>query len=285
MGARLAFARAQMRRALSLKGIAKILTNPGKVMHFLGTELWDVKYRETPLADQMAVLRRSIAAMAEVSQIDRSPVVPIKVENFVGASAQNADTEELRALFYKYGSDKSTGHNYYLLYSWLLSAKRREDLSMLEIGLGTNNIDVPSNMGLDGKPGASLRAFRDWAPRIRVFGADVDKRVLFAEERIETFYVDQTQPSVLAELAARFPPASFDMIIDDGLHNSEANLNTLLFALPLLKDNGALVIEDIGLADLPYWQIVFGLLAPKYRGTFLDARGGYLALIMPSSRG
>ena len=285
MGARLAFARGQMRRALSLKGIAKILTNPGKVMHFLGTELWDVKYRETPLADQMAVLRRSIAAMAEVSQIDCAPVAPIKVEDFVGASAQNADTEDLRALFQKYGSDKSTGHNYYLLYSWLLSAKRREDLSMLEIGLGTNNIDVPSNMGLDGKPGASLRAFRDWAPRIRVFGADVDKRVLFAEERIETFYVDQTQPSVLAELAARFAPASFDMIIDDGLHNSEANLNTLLFALPLLKDNGALVIEDIGLADLPYWQIVFGLLAPKYRGTFLDARGGYLALILPSSRG
>ncbi|MBA2587658.1 MAG: class I SAM-dependent methyltransferase [Alphaproteobacteria bacterium] len=286
MGARLAFARAQMRRALSPKGIAKILTNPGKVMHFLGTELWDVKYRQTPLAVQIAVLRRSIAAMAEVSQIDRPPVAPVIVEDFVGgSSAGSSDTEELRALFQKYGSDKSTGHNYYLLYSWLLSAKRREDLSMLEIGLGTNNIDVPSNMGLDGKPGASLRAFRDWAPRIRVFGADVDKRVLFAEERIETFYVDQTQPLVLAELAARFAPASFDMIIDDGLHNSEANLNTLLFALPLLKYNGALVIEDIGLADLPYWQVVFGLLTPKYRGTFLDARGGYVALILPSSRG
>lgn len=284
MGARLAFAQQQMRRALSLKGIARILTNPGKVMHFLGTELWDVKYSETPLPAQMAVLRRSIAAMAEVSQIARPQVRPVKVEDFVGSSAGSSDTEELRALFQKYGSDKSTGHNYYLLYAWLLSAKRREELSMLEIGLGTNNIDVPSNMGLDGKPGASLRAFRDWAPRIRVVGADVDKRVLFAEERIETFYVDQTQPAVLAELAARFAPASFDMIIDDGLHNSEANLNTLLFALPLLKDHGALVIEDIGLADLPYWQIVFGLLAPQYRGTFLDARGGYVALILPASR-
>jgi hypothetical protein len=284
MGARLAFARAQMRRAFTLKGIGKILTNPAKVMRFFGTELWDVKYRETPLAVQLSVLRNSLAALAQVSQIAHPPVLPLKVEDFVGSSAGNADTEDLRALFQKYGSDKSTGHNYHLLYSWLLAPRRREDLSMLEIGLGTNNIDVPSNMGLEGKPGASLRAFRDWAPRIRVVGADVDKRVLFAEERIETFYVDQTQPAVLAELAARFAPASFDMIIDDGLHNSEANLNTLLFALPLLKDNGALVIEDIGLGDLPYWQIVFGLLAPNYRGTFLDARGGYVALILPASR-
>jgi hypothetical protein len=64
----------------------------------------------------------------------------------------------------------------------------------------------------------------------------------------------------------------------------QANLNTLLFALPLIKDNGALVIEDIGLSDLPYWQIVFGLLAPKYRGAFLEAQGGYIALILPVSR-
>ena len=284
MGARMAFARAQMRRALSLKGIGRILAKPGKVVHFLGKELWDIKYNDTPPEAQIAVLRRSIAAMAEVSQLGRAPVLPIKVEDFAASTAQAADTEELRALFQKYGSDKSTGHNYYLLYSWLLASRRHNDMAMLEIGLGTNNIDVPSNMGLDGKPGASLRAFRDWAPRLHVFGADVDKRVLFREERIETFYVDQTQPAVLAELAARFAPGSFDMIIDDGLHNSEANLNTLLFALPLLKPDGALVIEDIGLSDLPYWQIVFGLLAPAYRGTFLDARGGYLALILPASR-
>ena len=89
---------------------------------------------------------------------------------------------------------------------------------------------------------------------------------------------------MLAELAARFAPASFDMIIDDGLHNSEANLNTLLFALPLLKPDGALVIEDIGAGDLPYWQIVFGLLSPGYTGAFLEARGGYLAVILPAGR-
>ena len=31
--------------------------------------------------------------------------------------------------------------------------------SLFEIGLGTNNIKVRSNMGLDGKPGASIKSF------------------------------------------------------------------------------------------------------------------------------
>jgi hypothetical protein len=284
MGARLAFARAQMRRAFTLRGIGKVLRHPGKVISFLRNDLWDVKYRETTPAAQLSILRNSLAALSGVSQILRPPVQPIKVEQFVGDGIENADTDALRALFQKYGSDKSTGHNYHLLYSWLLSAKRQDAWTMLEVGLGTNNIDVPSNMGLEGKPGASLRSFRDWAPHARIFGADVDKRILFREERIETFFVDQTQRSTLQELAARFAPASFDLIIDDGLHNSEANLNTLLFALPLIKDDGALVIEDIGLSDLAFWQIVFGLLAPRYNGTFLEARGGYIALILPATR-
>ncbi|MFO1248273.1 MAG: hypothetical protein U1E93_08650 [Alphaproteobacteria bacterium] len=284
MGARSAFFQAQLRRAFTLRGIAGVLRNPGKVFTFLRSELLNVKYNETPLSEQVSVLRHSLDALAQVSQVARPRVAPITVEEFVGASAQSADTEDLRALFQKYGSDKSTGHNYHLLYAWLLSSRRQGDFSMLEIGLGTNNIDVPSNMGLEGKPGASLRSFRDWAPRGKIYGADVDKRVLFAEERIETFYVDQTKPAVLAELAARFAPASFDMIIDDGLHNSEANLNTLLFALPLIKPDGAVVIEDIGFGDLPYWQIVFGLLSPGYTGAFLEARGGYLAVILPAGR-
>ena len=279
MGARLAFATAQMRRALTLGGIGKILRHPGRAVSFLRNDLWDVKYNETSPAAHLSILRNSLEALSGVSQILRPPVRPVKLEDFVGAGIENADTDELRALFQKYGSDKSTGHNYHLLYSWLLGARRRDDLTILEIGLGTNNIDVPSNMGLEGKPGASLRAFRDWAPPSRIYGADVDKRILFREERIETFFVDQTQRGTLQELAARFAPGSFDLIIDDGLHNSEANLNTLLFALPLIKDDGALVIEDIGPGDLPFWQIVFGLLAPKYNGTFLEARGGYMALI------
>ena len=66
--------------------------------------------------------------------------------------------------------------------------------NIFEIGLGTNYKNIVSNMGINGKPGASLRAFRDYCPNASVFGADIDKRILFEEERIKTFYVDQTDP-------------------------------------------------------------------------------------------
>ena len=62
--------------------------------------------------------------------------------------------------------------------------------TLFEIGLGTNNINVRSNMGLDGKPGASLRAFRDYL-NINVYGADVDKGILFEEDKIKTYFIDQ----------------------------------------------------------------------------------------------
>jgi hypothetical protein len=171
-----------------------------------------------------------------------------------------------------------------LIYSWLLARKRQDKLNILEIGLGTNNIDVPSNMGLEGKPGASLRAFRDWAPNSSIFGADVDTRILFSEDRIRTFFVDQTSRDALRNLAASVPAGQLDLIIDDGLHNSEANLNTLLFAIPLIKEDGVIVIEDVGPSDLPFWQIVFGLFAPRYKGVFLDARGGCLVIVSPIGR-
>jgi hypothetical protein len=143
------------------------------------------------------------------------------------AYSRKLDTRELADLFRERGSDKSTYHNYHLVYGHLLAGKRDHALHIVEIGLGTNNIDVPSNMGLFGKPGASLRAFRDWAPHASVFGADVDRRILFMEDRIETFWVDQTDPTSLQDLAMRLSDKKFDLIIDDGLHVPAANFNTI----------------------------------------------------------
>ena len=62
---------------------------------------------------------------------------------------------------------------------------RLNNLNIFEVGLGTNNVDVPSNMGKDGKPGASLRAWRDYFPN-----ADIDTRILFKEDKIQTFYTN-----------------------------------------------------------------------------------------------
>ena len=52
-------------------------------------------------------------------------------------------------------------------------------------------------MGKYGKPGASVKAFRDFFSNANIYGADIDKEILFKEHKISTFYVDQTNINTL----------------------------------------------------------------------------------------
>jgi len=200
-----------------------------------------------------------------------APLKTETLENFVSL-AENQDGRDLAQLFSSYGSDKSTIHNYHYIYEYLLRGKRNAALQILEIGLGTHHPDVPSNMGAEGKPGASLRAFRDWAPHAMIFGADVDQRVLFSENRISTYYVDQLQTDTLRELASRFSPGTFDLLIDDGLHTPEANVNFLNTALDLVKDDGRIVIEDVAEKHLSFWSFVSWALEGRFEVRFIKTR-------------
>ena len=71
---------------------------------------------------------------------------------------------------------------------------KNNNLNIFELGLGTNNTDVAYNMGPSGRPGASLKSWKEFLPNSMIYGADIDKIVLFNEDRIKTFYCDQTNP-------------------------------------------------------------------------------------------
>jgi len=203
--------------------------------------------------------------------LGRAKLSPVPIEQIVtDADAQNA-AEELKSLFTRFGSDKSTGRNYHLLYGEILKSKTKIS-HVLEIGLGTNNLDVASNMGAGGMPGASLRAFREYLPNATIFGADIDKRILFEEARIHTHFVDQTDMASLEALGKKLPDF-IDLIVDDGLHSPNANLAVLAFALERLKNHGWLVIEDIPERAVPFWEVVAALLPDRFPCKLLRAEG------------
>jgi hypothetical protein len=171
------------------------------------------------------------------------------------------DAGELSRLFEQRGSDKSTVHDYHHVYNWILETLgRSRELNLLEVGLGTNNPDLVSTMGVAGVPGASLRAFRDYLPNARIFGADIDRAILFQEERIKTAVVDQLKPDSFDQMADALGCRHFDLIIDDGLHAPDANLNTLRFALSRMRAGCWAVIEDIPDRSLSAWRLVARLL-------------------------
>ena len=177
---------------------------------------------------------------------------------------------ELKSCLDAHGSDKANQNDYHYLYGPILR-DRAAISSVLEIGLGTYNDDIVSHMGADGRPGASLRAFRDFLPNAHIYGADVDARILFREQRIDTFFVDQTDLSSFADLE-RAVPAMLDLVIDDGLHSPNANLATLRFGLAKIRVGGWVVIEDISAAALPVWEIVAALLPDSHRSYILQAQ-------------
>lgn len=202
---------------------------------------------------------------------------PIMIERFVDSSDKSAAAAELRHLYNYYGSDKATKHDYNLLYGSILTP-RDSITALLEVGIGTNNLDVLSNMGIDGKPGASLRAFRDFLPNAQIYGADVDERILFGEERIRTCYVDQTDLASFGAVAGSTSD-DFDLIIDDGLHSPHANLATLLFALGKLKIGGWFVVEDIKESSLPVWQVVAALMPDSYETHLVASKKEFLFVV------
>ena len=121
---------------------------------------------------------------------------------------------------------------------------------VFECGLGTNNPDFQSNMTVDGMPGASLRVWRDYFKNAQIYGADIDKDILFQEDRIKTYYVDQLNTPSIETMWKKIGIHNFDIIIDDGLHTTDANINLFINSFNKLKKNGIYIIEDVHLLEL-----------------------------------
>ena len=180
------------------------------------------------------------------------------------------DSAELARLLTEHGSDKAHNHGYTPAYARIFAELGNKPLSILEIGLGTNAPAAICTMGPQGVPGASVRAFRDFLPNAQVYGADIDRNILFSEERIRTAYVDQLDPASFETMTEELGESRFDLIIDDGLHSPMANLNTLLFGLKAVKDGGYVVIEDIAAGPrLDIWQMVRNVLDPAVYSSVL----------------
>ena len=159
---------------------------------------------------------------------------------------------ELTNLMNFYGSDKggkNNDHNYASYYSQIFSHKKNEIKNFLEIGLGTNNQNIVSNMGPKGVPLASLKAWRDYFINANIYGADIDKNILENDERIKTYYVDQRDPVTIHELFKNLGDINFDVILDDGLHHYDSNICFFENSIKHLKSDGIYIIEDIYYKD------------------------------------
>ena len=169
--------------------------------------------------------------------------------NYVANSSSNSKLTELMNF---YGSDKggrNNHHNYSEYYSELFFNERKNIKNFLEIGLGTNDVNMLSNMGEKGVPLASLKAWRDYFENAIIYGADIDKKILKNHERIKTYFVDQTDPKTIELLFKNIGISDFDVILDDGLHEYNANICLFENSIKFLSNSGIYIIEDVYFKD------------------------------------
>jgi hypothetical protein len=168
-----------------------------------------------------------------------------------------------------YGSDKGSlnissnvymwpAHTYTEIYAEIFSGRRESVLRVFECGIGTNNPILESSMGIKGMPGASLRLWKEYFPNAEIFGADIDKTILFQDNRISTYYVDQLSADSVYELWKSIGNSGeFDLMIDDGLHTFNAAVTLFEGSVSMLRSNGVYIIEDIYIRDLKQFYSYF----------------------------
>jgi hypothetical protein len=192
-----------------------------------------------------------------------SKIIQMKVLNLLKSNNNSnfltyysSDKNYLSKLSHKYSSDKGSiedekgawgwqAHTYTDFYSDLFDHCKENIKLVFECGIGSNDPKVPSNMTANGKPGASLRMWKDYFFNSQIYGADIDKNILFSEDRIKTFYVDQLNKESIDSMWSNIQKADFDLIIDDGLHTYEAAITLFQNSFKILRKNGLYIVEDL----------------------------------------
>lgn len=121
-------------------------------------------------------------------------------------------------------------------YSLLFEPRRNDIRKVLEVGIGTKEAmgHVPGYL-----PGASLFMWRDYFPLAEIYGIDVDPRALVDFTDIHSVHSDSRDPELAAKL-----PSDFDLIVDDGDHSADVQMETFWNLFPLVNDDGLYIIED-----------------------------------------
>jgi len=157
-----------------------------------------------------------------------------------GFAARYFFPRNLRLLATLYGSDKWGQHWYAQHYERHFSSLRKKPIVLLEIGIGGYN---DPHAG-----GASLRMWKSYFPKGRIYGVDIYDKSPLNDDRIRTFVGDQSDEKFLRQLISEIGRPN--IVIDDGSHINTHVIKSFEVLFPLLANDGIYVIEDTGSS---YW--------------------------------
>jgi hypothetical protein len=150
-----------------------------------------------------------------------------------------------------YGSDKWGRHSYTNVYEKLFYSLRYKNINLMEIGVG--GYDDPYSGG------SSVFMWKSYFLFAQLFFIDIADKSRFSGGRAKVFQGSQGDSAFLRQVANEV--GQFDIIIDDGSHVNEHQIETFKTLFPFLKSGGVYIIED---TQTSYW--------PKFGGGNLGTK-------------
>lgn len=140
--------------------------------------------------------------------------------------------------------------HYFDVYDKYFSQYRGKEIVFVEIGIFQ---------------GGSLQMWKDYfGPKAKIYGIDINPACKqFEDEQITILIGDQSDKVFLEQVKAQIP--SIDILLDDGGHTMDQQINTFEVLFDHIKDGGVFLCEDLHTSY--WWQYGGGL---RKRGTFIE---------------
>ena len=142
----------------------------------------------------------------------------------------------MKELCTEFKCDKGAeSHHYYEVYDKHFSPRREDPINILEIGIWH---------------GTSFDVWQEYFPNANIYGIDIFTRLkpedvpALKKERVHYLIGDSTKPEVAGKVKEEWGDIRFDFIIDDGLHDPQANRLSFKHLFPFLADDGQYFVED-----------------------------------------
>lgn len=163
---------------------------------------------------------------------------------------------ELSAIVDNTRTDKNTTHSYLNLYQSLLSKKRNTATDVLEIGIGV--IDYICG------DGGSIKLWHDYFPNATVHAVDIKHiDTVWSGIKNNNRIVLHTSIDGYTQSFVDSLPCKFDLVLDDGPHTLDTMKKCIQLYLPLLKEDGILIIEDV--QDVQWFSVLQAEVPEKFK--------------------
>jgi hypothetical protein len=150
----------------------------------------------------------------------------------------NQENAMLSDIAKKYPTDKDFTHNYYNnVYEKYFSPLKESTKLLCEIGIGGFWADA------GWVHGNSLKVFRDYFINAQILGLDITHYEIDDLDRITLDWLDQSKKQLVEQYSNRL--SNYDIILDDGSHNTYDQQITFAYFFRSLRSGGIYVLEDL----------------------------------------